>query len=316
MSAFDLPLDALRDYRPEVRCPDDFDAFWQRTLDETRAAGSALVSAELVASPLRGIEVRDLVFRGFAGDRVRGWYLRPRGVTETLPVVVEFIGYNGGRGTPQDRLAWVSAGYAHVIMDTRGQGGVTTDPHGSGPSVPGFLTRGIERPADLYYRRVFTDAVRCVDAVRQLDGIDSARVSVAGMSQGGGIALAVLGLRDDLVAGMVDVPFLCHFGRAVGLTDRLPYAEVTHYLAKHRDAVDTVFDSLSYIDGVNFAARASAPALFSVALHDATCPPSTVFAAHNAYAGEHDIVVYPFNDHEGGGTVHWQAQAEWLEPRA
>ncbi len=41
-----------------------------------------------------------------------------------------------------------------------------------------------------------------------------------------------------------------------------------------------VFRTLSYIDGMNFAARASAvPALFGVALMDPICPPSTLYAA-------------------------------------
>jgi cephalosporin-C deacetylase len=206
-------------------------------------------------------------------------------------------------------------------MDTRGQGsgwgagGATPDPHGTGPSSPGFMTRGIEDPADYYYRRVFTDGVRAVDAVRALEQVDAARVAVCGGSQGGGITLAVAGLCDGLVAAMPDVPFLCHFERAVGFTDRFPYQEVVQYLAVHRGAEERVFDTLSYFDGANFAARATAPALFSVALMDETCPPSTVFAAFNRYGGPREIAVYRYNDHEGGQAHQWVAQAEFLAPR-
>jgi cephalosporin-C deacetylase len=75
---------------------------------------------------------------------------------------------------------------------------------------------------------------------------------------------------------------------------------------------DTAFTTLSYFDGVNFAKRASAPALFSVALMDQVCPPSTVYAAYHAYRGVKDIVVYPFNDHEGGLSHQRLAQINWL----
>jgi cephalosporin-C deacetylase len=44
----------------------------------------------------------------------------------------------------------------------------------------------------------------------------------------------------------------------------------------HRAAEATAFATLSYFDGVNFAKRATAPAMFSVALMDQVCPPSTV----------------------------------------
>jgi cephalosporin-C deacetylase len=56
------------------------------------------------------------------------------------------------------------------------------------------------------------------------------------------------------------------------------------------------------------AARATASGLFSVALRDPICPPSTVFAAYNAYAGPKRIEVYDFNEHEGGGAFHQRAQ--------
>ena len=163
-----------------------------------------------------------------------------------------------------------------------------------------------------YYRRVITDAVRAVDALRELDLVDPSSIAVTGVSQGGGLALAVAGLV-DVRALAADVPFLCHFGRAVGLTDEYPYREIADYLRVHRDDVETVFSTLAHFDGVNFARRATAPALFSVALEDTVCPPSTVFAAANHYGGSAEVDVYPFNAHEGGGAERWRRHAEWLE---
>ncbi len=214
-----------------------------------------------------------------------------RALKGPLPAVVEYNGYGGGRGLPFERLGWASAGFAYLFMDTRGQGsmwgsgGGTPDPHGTGPSSSGFMTRGIEDPADYYYRRVFTDAVRAVDAVRTLAQVDASRVAVVGASQGGGIALAAAALCDDLVAVLPDVPFLCDFPRAVGFTDRDPYQEIVRYLSVHRGADERVHRTLSYFDGATMATRATAPALFSVALMDPICPPSTVFAAFNRYGG-------------------------------
>ena len=81
--------------------------------------------------------------------------------------------------------------------------------------------------------------------------------------------------------------------------DSLPYGEIAHFCKVHRDRVETVFGTLSYFDGLNFAARANAPALFSVGLMDDIYPPSTVYAAYNHYAGPKEIRVWPFNRHEG-----------------
>jgi cephalosporin-C deacetylase len=319
----DLPLDELVDYRPDVREPDDFDAFWTRTLDEARTHDLDVRSEE-VDTPYRTVAVQDVTFGGFGGDRIGAWFTVPRngdrgGEDGPLPAVVEFIGYNGGRDLPGESLRWASAGYAHLLVDTRGQGarwgsgGLTADPHGSGPAAPGFMTRGIDDPDTYFYRRVFTDAVRAVEAVRTLPGVDARRVAVQGGSQGGGITLAVAGLVPDIVAALPDVPFLCHFTRALDICDKDPYAEITRYLSVHRPRVDDALQTLSYFDGVNFAKRAGAPSLFSVALMDLICPPSTVYAAYNNYAGDKEIEVYRYNDHEGGGSYQRQTQIRWLD---
>ncbi|WP_225799992.1 acetylxylan esterase [Streptomyces sp. NK15101] len=317
MTQFDLSLDRLRTYRSASVEPEDFDAFWTKTLDEARAH-ELDARFEPVVTGLATVEVFDVTFAGFGGHPVRGWFVLPAGTTEPLPVVVEFLGYGGGRGLPHTHLLWASAGFAHFVMDTRGQGsgwatGDTPDPTGSAPSFPGFMTRGIEDPYSYYYRRLFTDAVRAVEAARSHPLVDAGRTAVTGGSQGGGITLAVAGLVRNLVAVAPDVPFLCDFPRATTITDRMPYREIGNYLKAHRGRVERVRETLAYFDGVHFAARATAPALFSTALEDETCPPSTVFAAFNAYAAEEKAIeVYDFNDHEGGGAFQQAAQLRWL----
>lgn len=317
MPRFDLPVEELRSYRPEVTEPADFDDFWEQTLSESRAFAEP-IQLRRIDSPLQSVEVYDVTFSGFGGDPIGGWLLLPAGNDDPLPAVIEFNGYGGGRGLPHERLGWAASGYAHFFMDTRGQGsgwgtgGVTPDPHGSGPATPGFMTRGIDDPRTYYYRRVFTDAVLAIDAIRTLDRVDAARVAVCGGSQGGGIAIAAAGLSTGLIAAMPDVPFLCHFERAVGFTDRDPYNEIVRYLAVHRGNSERAFETLSYFDGVNFARRATAPALFSVALMDPVCPPSTVYAARNHWGGSAEIKEYAFNEHEGGQGLQWEQQAAFL----
>lgn len=320
MSLTDLPLEELRRFLPDVAEPEDFDAFWRDTLREARRIGGE-ISVVPAATPISELIVEDLTFPGFGGEPIRAWVTRPR-TDAPRPAVIEYIGYNGGRGVAGEQLRWAAAGYVHILMDTRGQGsgwgtgGDTPDPHGSDASVPGFMTRGISDPATYYYRRVFTDAVRLVDAVRTLDAVDARDIAVTGASQGGGIALAVAGLVPDLVGVMPDVPFLCHFGRSVQLTPDQPFTEITRYLAVHRDQDERVFRTLSYFDGVNFARRVQSPALFSVALMDAIVLPSSVFAAYNHLAAvDREIEVYTFNGHEGGQTHQWVRQAEWLAAR-
>jgi cephalosporin-C deacetylase len=317
MAQSDLPLEELRAYTPALPVPADIDEFWASTLEETRRHELA-VTCTPVDNGLAVIDTFDVTYTGFGGSPIRAWLHLPATRTGPLLAVIEYVGYGGGRGLAHERVLWAAAGYAHLIMDTRGQGstwitGDTPDPDASGaPFHPGFMTQGILDPATYYYRRVFTDAVRAVEAARTLDGVDPTRVAVTGGSQGGGISLAVAGLVPDLAAVMPDVPFLTDFPRAITFADSNPYGEIVRYLKAHRDHVAQALTTLSYFDTATLARTARAPALFSVGLMDLICPPSTVYAAFNHYGGPKEMREYPFNDHEGGQGFHDVAKLGWL----
>jgi len=317
MPQFDLPESELLAYTSSVVVPDDLGEFWTATLAESLKVTWA-PTVERVDTGLTIVDTYDVTFAGYDGHPIRAWYRRPANAAADLPVVVGYRGYGTGRDLPHRAGMWPLAGYAAFDMDNRGQGsgggyvGATADPVGSGPFYPGHLTRGIDDRATYYYRRLFTDAVLAVHAARQLPGVDATRVAVGGGSQGGAIALAVSGLVPDLTAVMADVPFLCDIPRGVAISPSHPYVELALYLATHRDRRRSVFEVLAYFDAVSLVTTATAPALFSVGLMDAVCPPSTVYAAYNAYPGPKQMRVYPYNEHEGGQGFQEAEQLRWL----
>ena len=320
MPQFDMPLETLRSYAPSLEVPDDLETFWAATLADAREHDLSATFSP-VDDCLTVIDSFDVSFAGFGGAPIRAWLHLPAARSGPLPAVIEYLGYGGGRGLSHERVLYAAAGYAHFVMDTRGQGsswsvGDTRDPGATGaPFHPGFMTQGIQDPASYYYRRVFTDAVRAVEAARSLDAIDATRVAVAGGSQGGGISLAVAGLVPDIAAAMPDVPFLSDFPRAITFADTDPYGEIVRYLKAHRDHVEGALRTLAYFDVATLGRLAAAPALFSVGLMDETCPPSTVYAAYNHYGGSKEIREYPFNNHEGGQGFHDVAKMRWLAER-
>ena len=319
MAFFDLSLKELQTYLPSRTEPADFDSFWKSTLAEARTF-PLNATFEKVDYGLVAQEIFDVTFNGFGGQPVKGWLILATQRTAPLPCVVEYIGYGGGRNFGFDWLLWASAGYAHFVMDTRGQGstwspGDTPDLYADGGNAhfPGSMTKGILDPQHYYYRRVFTDAVRAIETARSHPVVDEAQIAVTGGSQGGGSSIAAAGLVPDVAAALPDVPFLCHYRRATEIVDSYPYKEIAEFCHTHRDKVETVFNTLSYFDGVNLSARAKAKALFSTALMDQVCPPSTVFAAYNHWAGEKDIKVYPYNGHEGGQSYQTVEKMKFLK---
>jgi len=326
VALFDLPLDQLERYTGDAVEPPDFDDFWLDTLEQGNR-GPVVLDVRPCTDDLALVRTWDVTFAGFGGDPVRAWLTLPARAEGPLPAVVEYVGYGRGRGLPGERLTWPVAGYAHLLMDCRGQGsqygtgGDTPDPHGAAIGGPGPIVRGVLDPAEYYYRRLVTDAVHAARAVRELDGVDRGRVVVTGNSQGGGLAVAAAGLVPDLTAVLATAPLMCDLQRVIEITDQDPYGEIVRFLSVHRDAEAAVRRTLSYLDGVSFARRATAPLHLGIGLRDTVCPPRSAFAVRNVYgtaraaAGPRPPIethVYPFNHHEGGEAHHVRRQLRWL----
>jgi cephalosporin-C deacetylase len=312
------PLSELEKFAPGPNSRNDFNSFWDETLANYLDPKSEAVLTK-VDSPITAFETYDVTVPGYNNDPIKGWFIKPKDSTRDVPCIVMHDGYGGGRGLLNEWLFWPSAGFAILVMDTRGQGAsgwrVGDTPDGNYPrasQTPGFMTAGILNRNDYYYRRVFTDAVAFVRAAAKIPGIDASRLITAGGSQGGGIALAATSLSNQVFATIPDVPFLCHYEHAVNITDAFPYQEIVQYCKTHRLEVEQVFETLSYFDCMNLVTRATAPAFISVGLHDPICPPETIFAMINNYAGAKTIQTWPYNTHEGGSVQHQLLQADWL----
>jgi cephalosporin-C deacetylase len=315
---YDTTAHELLSHRPATPVPQDLTDFWRKTLDETAQYPLDVTVERVTETPLRAVEVYDVAFAGFGGHPIRAWYLLPREPRRDAATIIEFIGYGGGRGLHHELLFWSAAGHPHLIMDTRGQGsswrvGDTPDPGSSGgPQVPGFLTDGLTVREDYYYRRLFTDAVRAVDAAAELPSADPARLVTTGTSQGGALSLVAASLHPGVAAAMPNVPFLCDIRASCRAAVTGPYPELVKWCRTHRSLADRAFATLAYFDVAGLVPAARCPAHFGVALMDETCPPLGVYGCFNVYGGPKEITVYAWNGHESGEAHHLEDQHRWL----
>lgn len=303
MPLVDMPLDKLYQYEGRSPRPADFDAYWERALNEMK---SVQADVELAPSAFQVpfADCFDLYFTGVRGARIHAKYIRPKNVSEPHPAVVQFHGYSGNAGDWTSKLGYAALGFSVFAMDCRGQGGYSEDTGGvKGTTMNGHIVRGLnDHPDNLLFRHIFLDTAQLAGIAMDMPEVDAERVGALGGSQGGALTIACAALEPRIKRLAPVYPFLSDYRRVWEMDlAKDAYAELRtffrHFDPQHKRE-EEIFTRLGYIDIQNLAGRIQGEVLMGVGLSDTICPPSTQFAAFNKIRSEKTAEIYPDFGHE------------------
>jgi cephalosporin-C deacetylase len=300
LQPYDMSLEELKKYKPELTRQPDFQEFWNRTLGELAGVGLKY-SLEPREYPAKGVRLYRISFAGCNNAEIEGWYAVPEAPGK-YPGIVIYHGYNwAADGNVHDTVNMALHGYAVLQMLVRGQQGNSSDnvvtAHGN---QSGWMTKGILSPDQYYYRAVYMDSVRALEVLASLEKVDAGRIGVMGGSQGGALTLAAAALSDIPKVAVAQYPYLSHFNRAIDIAPQMPYNEINEYFRRNTDPwiEEQAKKTLSYFDIMNHAQNIKCPVLMAAGLVDDITPPSTVFAVYNHLACRKDIAVFRYFGHE------------------
>ncbi|WP_159886537.1 acetylxylan esterase [Paenibacillus puerhi] len=310
MPIVDMPLEKLKTYEGRNPKPADFDAYWEKALEEMKEVDPQV---ELVPAEFQVpfAECFHLYFTGVKGARVHAKYVRPKHAQGQHPAVLHFHGYTGSSGDWTDKLAYAALGFSIASLDVRGQGGRSEDTGGvTGNTHHGHIIRGLDGhdPQQLLFRHVFLDTAQLARIVMSFPEVDEARVGATGWSQGGALAIACAALEPRIRKAAPVYPFLSDYKRVWEMDlCKDAYAELKTFF-RHFDPQhlreEELFTRLGYIDIQHLAPRIEADVLIGVGLIDTICPPSTQFAAINKMKAPVQLEIYPDFGHEGLPGMH------------
>ena len=285
--------------------PADFNAFWQRTLEE-----QAKIPLDLQLSKVKEldkVEVYKFNFAGLLHRRIYGYLTVPKDKTKRYPAIlilpssgehhINIPNYADAHGNP---YACMAINITNLDVDLpEEQYDWRTWP------APYLVTGILDR--DYYSLRFsFAGLVRAAEVLSARPEVQPDEMLCMGSSQGGGLTLIAAGLYPKFKAAIANVPGLCRLDWNVNYLNP-PYFPI----ATSSDGRGTVLSTLQYYDPVHFARNITCPIWVSLGLMDDVTPSMGVFCAYNVIpAAQKHLHVMPYIGH-GGSLDPATAKGSW-----
>jgi cephalosporin-C deacetylase len=271
--------------KPSLPVPEDFDAFWkgQKAL---LAAVPMKAKETRVETKAVGVELEDVQVDCVGAVPVSGYLAKPVGAkAKSLPAILTVHGagvVSGSAGV----VSWAVREGGMLALDINAHG----LPNGlsavfykalAAGELKDYRVKGREDREQVYFKGMFLRLVRAIDFLTAQPEWDGKTLIVYGSSQGGFQALAAAGLDERVTFICAGVPAGCdHSGMKAGRIAGWPKLVAVD---DRGQPVEGSLQAARYYDAVNFATRARCRgAAVTVGFVDATCPPTSVYAAFNA----------------------------------
>lgn len=296
--------------------PEDFLEFWKNAWLEAKAVPlqyrRTLQSA--IELPTHRIELIDFEsVKGFprdgatgTGETVHGWIAIPKEIRKA-PGFLWIPPY--GRESTLPNSYSTREGYISMGINLHGLHAFHQESY-----VPnrGYFNDGIDQPETFIFRRMVQD---CFVAARVLQAqleVEEQEIGCMGLSQGGGLSVA-LGAHCPIIKAIcADLPFWGLVG--VSLHERVyryPLKELTDAIAEIPMGREIALFTLSYFDTAFHARHCEVPAHVTLGLKDPACRPYSVAAIYDALAGKKEIVELDWGHDWHPSMI--QMNSSWLQ---
>ncbi|MFW5868020.1 MAG: acetylxylan esterase [Armatimonadota bacterium] len=245
----------------------------------------------------RLVRTERVTLTGLGGVRFRAFLALPDlgPHARSLPAVVYTPGYSGG--TPHTAMSGLCYDKGLALLTVYPRGQAESSRYWQIPDGLTKLTMGLDDPNEQYYRGGYADCLRGTDYLCARDDIDSERIGVIGLSQGGGLALAMAALDERVQCAIAHEPFLCNYPVAVDTATTGPYLELARHFEENPEVRERALDTLAWFDPLNLAHMIECPTFVSIGLADTTCPPETIRPVYDRIEAFKGLIEIPGAGH-------------------
>ena len=276
--------------------PEDFDAFWEKTLSELAAVPSEPVLTLLPEHSNADRNVYRVEMKSLGGELMGGYLAEPvkPGKYRT------FIDYMGYGAEPYIYDPSGAPDCIEFLVSVRDQGIFK-------PGNDRWIDKGLDSKENFYYRGAYADVVRAVDFLCSRENVDQEHLFARGESQGGAFTWISASLDHRIKAITPAVPFLSDYEDYSKIV-WWPMWEVFETSDAEGIARSELFEMLKYFDIKNFTDRIECPVYMAFGMQDPTCPPHTNFAGYNQVKAPKQYFCVPTCGHAMWCESSWEKE--------
>ena len=289
--------------KPSLPAPADFNAFWQKKIQELNAI--AINIQDQKPTEENGIEYFKITLDNIRGTKIYGQLAKPAGANN-LPAIIQYQ-YAGVYPLKKETVInFAAKGYlafnimAHnlpcdqppefYIMQAKNE-------------LKDYVKQGWEDRENSYFLRMLLGAYRAADYISKRNDWNKKILIVTGTSQGGVQSFAAAALHPAVTALSVNVPA----GSDFSAMQSEKSGGWPGWSNAPRDIFEKVLFTGNYFSGAYFAELIKCRAIVSVGLIDTTSPPSAVIGAYNMLKGKKELIIMPSAAHGGPGKEAYTA---------
>ena len=298
--------------KPYTKNPADFDAFWQKNLEEARKTPVSITCELAPDYSTDKVETSLLKIRTDRRHSVYAYLIKPK-KQGRYPVVLTPPGA-GIKTIKNVSVDYAEQGMIRLMMEIHGISPKLTDEQFKDISNAfsgenGYLENGLDNRDNYYMKHVYVACVRAIDFLTSLPEWDGKNVFVQGGSQGGALSLITAGLDPRVTACVANHP---------ALSDMAGYAEqgrtggYPHFHRENQMLTPEKIQTLQYYDVVNFARRIKCPVYLTWGYNDNVCPPTTSYVVWNLITSPKESLITPINEHWTTPETN-KSQIVWLK---
>lgn len=280
-------------------CPADFDAFWA---DQINQLAVIPIDPELSILQSTAANVTYRVNLATVDNRrVYGYITIPNG-TGPFPAVLTLPPNGAGpNNAVAEAVVSEKVGAISMSISIHNVEPDEIDPNANQPDVT-TLREGY------YYRTSILAGIRAIDYIFTRSDFDGENLVVTGVSQGGGLGMAVSSLDTRVKAMTISNPALCeHAGFKYNRASGFPYYNWSGSGQNTANIDPAVLEASKYYDTKYFAQRYDRPCLFTTGYRDVICPTTTVFGATNQLRG-HKLIVHALSLEHQSPVEYWEGR--------